>query len=225
MPAAQKDTRWASTRGRGGLTRCRAETVEAEPGGGPDINAEPDRRSKALRGGSGRQAYDRCPLTAYDSAEWSDLFIASAGAGGALAGLVFVAVSINVERILRFEGLPERALESVLLLLSVVIVSIIALIPGQSHIALGAELLAAGLVFGAAIGALSTRSMAPGTEPGLWLASRLVIRASGTLPLVVGGVSVLFETGGGLYWTVAGIVFATAGAVASAWVLLVEILR
>jgi hypothetical protein len=60
---------------------------------------------------------------------------------------VFVAVSINIERILRFEGLPERALESVLLLLSVVIVSIIGLIPGQSHIALGAELLAAGLGF------------------------------------------------------------------------------
>jgi hypothetical protein len=67
--------------------------------------------------------------------------------------------------------------------------------------------------------------MSPGTEPGLWLASRLVIRASPTLPLVVGGVSVLVETGGGLYWTVAGIVVATGGAVASAWVLLVEILR
>jgi hypothetical protein len=121
--------------------------------------------------------------------------------------------------------LPERALETVLLLLSVVIVSMIGLIPGQGHVALGAELLAASLVFGAAIGALSTRGLAPGSEPRLWLGSRRAIRAAGTLPLIVGGVSVLAETGGGLYWTAAGIVFATAGAVASAWVLLVEILR
>ena len=33
------------------------------------------------------------------------------------------------------------------------------------------------------------------------------------------------EAGGGLYWVVAAIVFATVGAVANAWVLLVEILR
>lgn len=138
---------------------------------------------------------------------------------------MFVAFSINVERILQSEGLPERALETVLLLLSVVIVSIIGLIPGQSHTALGAELLGAGLVFGAVIAALSTRSLPPGSEPPLWFASRLAIRAAGTLPLIVGGASVLAETGGGLYWTAAGIVFAIAGAVASAWVLLVEILR
>jgi hypothetical protein len=37
--------------------------------------------------------------------------------------------------------------------------------------------------------------------------------------------SLIIETGGGLYWTIAGIVFATAGAVANAWVLLIEILR
>jgi hypothetical protein len=50
-------------------------------------------------------------------------------------------VSINVERILKFPGLPERALETVLLLLAVVLVSLIGLIPGQSNTALGIELL------------------------------------------------------------------------------------
>jgi hypothetical protein len=48
-------------------------------------------------------------VTAYEPEQWTELFVASAGASAALAGLVFVAVSINVERILQFPGLPERA--------------------------------------------------------------------------------------------------------------------
>ena len=42
---------------------------------------------------------------------------------------------------------------------------------------------------------------------------------------IIGGASVLAESGGGLYRIVAGIIFGIAGAVANAWVLLVEILR
>jgi hypothetical protein len=42
---------------------------------------------------------------------------------------------------------------------------------------------------------------------------------------VLGAVSLFAEAGGGLYWVAAGIVLATTGAVANAWVLLVEILR
>jgi hypothetical protein len=107
-------------------------------------------------------------LAAFDISHWKDLFVASAGASAALAGLVFVAVSINVERILKFEGLPERALQTVLLLLSVVLVSIIGLIPGQGHAAIGAELLGEALVFGAAIAVL-VRARAPGRSAVSWL--------------------------------------------------------
>jgi hypothetical protein len=53
----------------------------------------------------------------------------------------------------------------------------------------------------------------------------MLMRASGTVSFVIGAISLIAETGGGLYWIVAGIVFAIAGAVANAWVLLVEILR
>jgi hypothetical protein len=41
----------------------------------------------------------------------------------------------------------------------------------------------------------------------------------------LGGASLIAETGGGLYWTSAGVIFAIVGGVANAWVLLVEILR
>ena len=42
---------------------------------------------------------------------------------------------------------------------------------------------------------------------------------------LIGGASLMTSDGGGLYWIVAGVVFATVGAVANAWVLLVEINR
>jgi hypothetical protein len=164
-------------------------------------------------------------VAAYDPSAWSDLFVASTGAGAALAGLVFVAVSINVERILKLPGLPERALETVLLLLAVVLVSLLGLIPGQTSTALGIELLVVALVFVAVIGALSAKRLPEGSEPPSWLLGRLLVRATGTLPFVVGGASLIVEAGGGLYWTIAGILFATGGAVANAWVLLIEILR
>jgi hypothetical protein len=150
--------------------------------------------------------------------------VAAAGASAALAGLVFVAVSINIDRILRFRGLPERALATVLLLVGVLVVSLIGLAPGQSRTALGIELLAESVVaFGVIMGLIVfTR---PWLSEESHVLSSVTVAAIGTLPFVVGAISVLAESGGGLYWTLAGMVGAISGAVANAWVLLVEILR
>jgi hypothetical protein len=93
-------------------------------------------------------------VTAYRVSEWSNLFVATAGASAALAGLVFVAVSINIERILKFAGLPERGLETVLLLLGVLVVSVVGLIPGQGRPPLGVELLVVSLTVGVALARL-----------------------------------------------------------------------
>jgi modulator of FtsH protease len=164
--------------------------------------------------------------TAYAPEEWKDLFVAVAGASAALLGLLFVAVSINLERILKYEGLPERALETLLLLLGVLVAAIVGLIPAQSHVALGLELLVcSGIVATIVLRLPAARTEDSGKEPGSWRASRVGIRLMGTVPLVIGGLSVLLEAGGGLYWVVAGVVLAIIGAVANAWVLLVEILR
>ena len=164
-------------------------------------------------------------MTAYDASEWTDFFVAGAGASAALAGLVFVAVSINVDRILHFQGLPERALATVMLLLSVVLVSLIGLIPGQSRAALAGELLGVGLVFAALILGLTGRSMAGRHRQRAHAFALWLLVGVGTVPVVLGAVSLLAAAGGGLYWVAAGIVLATTGAVVNAWVLLVEIRR
>jgi hypothetical protein len=164
-------------------------------------------------------------MTAYDASEWTDFFVAGAGASAALAGLVFVAVSINVDRILRLQGLPDRALATVLLLLSVVLVSLIGLMPGQSRTALAGELLGVGLVFSVVILALTRRSTAGSGGHRAHTVFLWLLVGLGTVPVVLGAVSLFAEAGGGLYWVAAGIVLATTGAVANAWVLLVEILR
>jgi hypothetical protein len=163
---------------------------------------------------------------AYAPEQWHDLFVAVAGASATLLGLLFVAVSINLERILSYEGLPERALETLLLLLAVLVIAIVGLIPAESTDAMGLEFLFVAVIVAVIVLRLpATRAEESGIEPARWRISRLGVRLMGTAPLVIGGLSVLFEAGGGLYWIAAGVVLAICGAVANAWVLLVEILR
>ena len=163
--------------------------------------------------------------------DWHDFFLAQAGAAGVLTGLVFVGVSINLEKILADpnSGLPGRAAEALILLVAVLTASVLLLVPGQSTALIGVEVLAVGLAAWGWVVAIQLRRL------GYWRTMRpdlrraFVLRVAlgqlATLPLVIAGVAVLTVGRGGLYWLVAGTVFSILAALSEAWVLLVEINR
>src|ERR1700710_2613028 len=100
-------------------------------------------------------------MFAYDPSEWTDLFVATAGASAALAGLVFLA--------------------------SALLISVVALVPGQSHVALGVELLVVSL----GIDAIVMRQPTIHVEEGegmrrSWRVSRWALRLAPPVPLLLG---------------------------------------
>ena len=163
--------------------------------------------------------------------EWHDFFLATSAAAGVLTGLVFVGVSINLEKIVSQpgSGLPGRAAEALVLLLAVLTASILLLVPGQSISLMGVEVLVVGLatyVWIVIIQVLHLRNWS--TIPSglrLPLVLRLTLAQISTIPAMIAGIAVLTVGFDGLYWLVAGMVFSTLAAMFDALVLLVEINR
>jgi hypothetical protein len=165
-------------------------------------------------------------MHAYSTTGWHELFLAEAGASAALAGLLFVAVSINLSRILEVPGRHGRAGEAIVLLVDVLVVSTLMLVPGQSRVVLGVELLVVGLAAWSILVGIHVRAVRGRVPPsGSVLIGRVVLAQVAALPFLVAGASLLLQAGGGLYWLVPGIVFCLVVAVLDAWVLLIEILR
>jgi hypothetical protein len=206
----------------------------------------------------------------YDPAAWTAFFTAVTAAAAALTGLLFVAVSINLENIIgattkgtakgaaqgtldgtakgaangategaadRATGgaadratqgttmLPARAAETLATLLFVVIISALALVPQDVEL-LGAEILliSVPLTVITVRNQLKFRRQNP-DSPLLWSASRMTASALALVPGTLAGIFLAAHWGGGLYWLAPAALGGIAGAVYSAWVLLVEIVR
>jgi modulator of FtsH protease len=164
--------------------------------------------------------------TAYAPADWANFGLATAGTAATLAGLLFVAVSVNLKRILEFASLPARAGQTLILFATPLITGIFLLVPGQSDTVLGCEFAVTGVSIGAIQLIIDARSVRSEQEtPVTWLLGRVLPAIVSCGCLAAAGVTLLAQAGGGFYWLVPSVLAAIAFGLVNIWVLLVEILR
>jgi hypothetical protein len=161
-------------------------------------------------------------MVSYSPLTWHDFFLGTIGAAAALTGLLFVAISINLEQILKYPQLPGRAAGTLGILVSALVVSGFALAPGQGTRALGIEIAVVGVVV-ASQALLVVRVRAD--TPKSWAIEHVATLLLPSIAFIVGGVSLVAGAGGGLYWVLAGVLLVFVSASVNAWVLLVEIKR
>jgi hypothetical protein len=157
---------------------------------------------------------------------WDAFFTAEVGASAALAGLIFVGVSINLKQIVQLPFVANRALQSLLILLAVLGFSSLQLVPGQGSTILGGEILALSVALWATLNVLELRSWRE-IDPkyaGL-LRNHTVEIELLCLFAFLAGVSLVLGNPWALYWLVPATLGSFVFAILEAWVITVEIMR
>jgi hypothetical protein len=164
-------------------------------------------------------------MTAYQASAWSDFAVGTLGGAATLVGLLFVAVSINLQRILEVKGLSARAGQTLLFFSTPLFTSLLIVVPGQPVTVLGWELIGLAL----ASGLVNLQVLASGRSEGEplvgWIVNRTGPAGAITVCLAAAGATLLARSEGGLYWCVPAVGFSILAGIVNAWVLLVEILR
>ncbi len=157
---------------------------------------------------------------------WDDFFEAQVGASAALAGLLFVGISINMPKIVAEPSLPDRALQALTLLVAILLISTVLLVPGQAQVLLGFEVVGIGGAVLALGLHLSTRSLKWVKEPyRRWHVGETAIVAVATALYPVAGIVMIVVGTEGNYLLVPAFLVSFVVAILDSWVLLVEINR
>lgn len=144
-----------------------------------------------------------------------------------MAGLVIVAISVNVAQIIKYPQLPGRAAASIASLILVVVVALIALAP-QPLFVMGAEIVIVAVVTWALhsrSAAVVVRSNRAGKRPAREAVQVIAISQAQALPMLTGGVLLLSGVAAGEYLVFVAVIAVLPLAVLDAWVMPVEILR
>lgn len=152
---------------------------------------------------------------------WGEFAVVTGSATAALLGLLFVAVSIQIKTIARSPELRNRSAQTMALLLTGLLGSVLLVVPNQSRWELGAELVALGV---AAIVASLVLGRRAGRQSAL---GQILDRANpGSITcasLIIGGVLLVLGHDHGLYLLVPALVAVLAGGVVNAWLILIRL--
>jgi predicted MFS family arabinose efflux permease len=157
---------------------------------------------------------------------WDNFFVAQVGASAALAGLLFVGISINMSRLLQYPRLLDRALEALAMLVTILVVASLTLIPVSTDRELGIEILlvgAAGLAIVTVLGRRILRESDPRfRRPDL---TQTVLIESAMGLYVAAGACLIGLGGIGADLIAPAVLISYLVAIIIAWVLLVEVNR
>jgi hypothetical protein len=162
--------------------------------------------------------------------QWYGFFTAEVGATAALAGLLFVALSVNISRIMQFSWLPSRAALTLVVLVGALLESSLALFPpalARFELIASAAVAAGVYLFAWRLSDLVQKVPPEWKGHPRYRRSRLVNLSAvqlATIPPVVGA-AILLTGGNGYPWLAIGVLFSLVYGILNSWVLLVEILR
>lgn len=160
--------------------------------------------------------------------EWREFNVAMAGATAALAGLLIVAMSVNISKITASTSLSARVAASLAALVLAIIMTALGTAPPQPAWAFGLEALL-GTVAAAVFQAHAVRRILADSEHSPTAAVRFGKSFTGMLPLLAflgGAVALLAGAAAAGLWLLAiGAILAIVSAIVHAWVVLVEVLR
>ena len=158
---------------------------------------------------------------------WGNFLLGELGAAAALAGLLFVSVSVNQARILALGRMADRGIESLAMLFLVLATSSLGLMPMQPPRWFGLEVFALSVLLFSRLVPLQRSYLSQidaEDRPRTLVLVRGSRAAVGVIALA-GAIMLALNDARGMYLLVPGILGTFVAALANAWVLLVEINR
>jgi modulator of FtsH protease len=160
-------------------------------------------------------------LDAYRPDQWHDFFVMVGGAAAVLTGLVFVALSLNVNVVTQDATHRYRAIDTVSGMVGVFVICALVLMGSQDHRAAGIEwLVVAAISFAIYIHGYVQAVRLGGSM--VWLRGRrVVVLAVLYLTQLVGAALLVADQVAGLYVAAVAMVAALAFMISGAWLLVV----
>lgn len=166
-------------------------------------------------------------MMAYDPQSWQTFYVMVGGAAAALTGLLFVAMSIHAKEIIAHPLLSNRALGTLISLLTQLALAGAVLAPGQPTLAIGAEVEAAALFFLIYTGrsVFRLRGYVRATRSRMRMTLEEVGGSIWIVLFLASGLSLILKLGGGFYLLAIVMLFMFAWNVYISWSLIADVVE